>query len=450
MTNEVKNEKDATTPSSEPTTKKDGEEVIPSGGEDWSLNIEDEPSDGEGCPKKAFWWNKTYSISIWDTNLKSLPTHKSPPEELMRVNDKMVWRAFIEYQISAVYKLCPICKMPEQNVDLKVCCYCASTVHVECSVAAGAENVAWKPANEGLEKHLRICFECEDVKNRPPVNFVKEPDNARRACIRALASAAEYPASVVKQLKAIRLRCDELYGDDGSNSHAVPKEHNDEIMKEVRTLVASYFQPGRSMQRVIKRPIDSKCGGIGVVAKERIPRFTIIGVYPGYEDPLSGEQAKLGRPGPRYSLVDLNCANYHNDVFTELDYTITPFINEPNPHESSNVAWIQETVRPEGRLSVMSVRDIEEGEELLIGYGPLYPRTYPYAYDAYAYHLVEGHNDPPCFALWHWTSLDEKDAHFVCYAGYDAESDTYTYWETEEEATARKGKGSKKLAEEEE
>ena len=185
---------------------------------------------------------------------------------------------------------------------------------------------------------------------------------------------------------------------------------------------------------VVRKPIANKGGGFGVVAVQDIPRFSVVGVYPGYDDPLSGEHAKVGRPGPKYSLVDMNCADYFNRVFGELQKCITPFINEPLPTEQSNCAWIQETTRPEGRLSVMTVCDVKAGQELLIGYGPLYPRDYPYNYDAYAYHLVEGHSDPPCFALWHWKSLDEKESEFVCYVGYDAETDLYHYWETEEEA----------------
>ena len=87
---------------------------------------------------------------------------------------------------------------------------------------------------------------------------------------------------------------------------------------------------------------------------------------------------------------------------------------------------------------MMSVRDIKAGEEILIGYGPLYPRTYEFNYDAYALHQVDGYDDPPCFALWHWTTTEEKDAEFVCYVEYEAEKNSYCYWETEDEAEERK------------
>eukprot|EP00758_Cryptobia_borreli_P005664 Tbor_TRINITY_DN4953_c2_g7::TRINITY_DN4953_c2_g7_i1::g.9792::m.9792 len=413
--------------------KKD-ESVIRSKCKDWSLNIEENSEE-----KKCFWWNKTYSISIWETNLKTIP-QSTDLAAVRKVTDDHVWAAFIQYQITSVYKVCPICREPEQNIDTKLCCYCSSTVHVECSIPAEPENIAWKNGNKGYEKYMVICFDCEDLKDKPKRVFNPEPDNARRAALRALVSSSEYPESSTKELLKLCSEMSKFFGEDGSKTKEVKDEINNQYMEKVRDIVTEYFQPGNTLSLVTKKPIETKCGGIGVVAVEKIPRFTIIGVYPGYPDDLSGEHAGLGRPGPKYSLVDLNCADFYNNVFTELSRTVTPFINEPNTTEKSNTAWIQETCKPEGRLSVMTVRDIEPGEELLIGYGPLYPRSYPYNYDAYAYHLVEGHDDPPCFALWHWSSVDEKDATFVCYVGYNADTQKYSYWETEDEAKEKEKK----------
>jgi hypothetical protein len=221
-------------------------------------------------------------------------------------------------------------------------------------------------------------------------------------------------------------------------------------MLKVQQANRLFFQPGASASWLERRPSPSKGGGLGVFALCDIPRFSVVGVYPGYEDPLSGEQAKRGRPAPKYSLVDLNCADYFNRVFAEFDLCFTPFINEPTPSEKGNCAWIQEKVRQNGRLSVMTVCDIKQGEELLIGYGPLYPRDYPYAYDAYAFHTVDGYDDPACFALWHWANTDEKDAEFVCYVEYSVASNSYTYWETQDEAEARaKGAEGKNATEDE-
>ena len=391
------------------------DKVLPTKCSDWSLN-----KDSEG--QKLFWWNKVYSISIWTNNMPSL---KEPLEE---ATDTDVWKAFIEYQLAAVYRMCPICALPEGNDDLLICCYCGQTVHRECSVPATVEQCAWKPANAAFNiKLMCACDDCEDVKGKPKRVAQEEPDNARRAARRSLASSAEYPSDVTAEVKEIIAQAElEHSGDQDAK-----------LLNQLQRALARYFQPTASSPQVKKDRIATKGNGIGIVAVVNIPAFTVVGVYPGYEDPLSGEQAKLGRPSPKYSLVDLNCADFYNKVFAELHLTHTPFINEPNVGERSNTAWIQETPKPEGRLSIMTVRDIAAGEELLIGYGPLYPRDYPHTYDAYAFHIVEGY-EPPCFALWHWPSTEEKDAVFVCYIGYDAAANSYAYWDTEEEEEAKK------------
>jgi len=425
------------------------DEVIPTKCVDWSLNCDRET-------KKLFWWHKTYSISIWNANLfpsTCTATSAFPPsthhDELCTVggssvtdaaadraafckyDDAAVWAAFITYQLSAVYKVCSFCKQPEGNVDLSVCCYCGATVHSECSIEATSDQMRWKAANKGFERHLRVCPECDDAASSIPKrcesHSKKEKDNARRAVLRAIHLESEFPAAVNERLHMIR--------DAAIKEHT--QEEDEALLDSLRQTLCIYFQPGSSSNILRKSNMDTKGGGIGVVAVAAIPAYTVVGVYPGYEDPLSGEQVKLGRPSPKYSLVDLNCANYYNSVFTEFQQTFTPFVNEPNESEKSNCAWIQEPVRPVGRLSIMTVRDIAPGEELLIGYGPLYPRDYPHAYDAYAFHSVDGFDDPPCLALWHWTSLEEKDSEFVCYIGYDKVTNTYSYWETEDEARSK-------------
>lgn len=392
---------------------------IPTKCEDWSLNEEtEEESENKG---KRFWWNKTYSLSVWEAQVKLDLSKKS----IAMQTDFDVWRGFIRFQIDTVYKLCAICNGPEDCTDMRVCCYCGHTVHMECSGPADKEQIAWKPANRGFEKHLAVCLACddklpEDGKKRP---IVEHRDDARRCAMRTLNLADE----IGKELTA---RCHVILN--------YPDLDERDRMAEVQNVNRAFFQPGDSAKWLVRKPVPNKCGGLGVHAVVDIPRFSIVGVYPGYEDPLSGEHAKVERPGPKYSLVDLNCADYFNRVFLEYDTCFTPFINEPNEQELSNVAWIQETCHLKGRLSVMTVRDIKAGEELLIGYGPLYPRTYPYNYDAFAFHGVDGYDDPPCFALWHWKTKDEKDAEFVCYAEYQSAENRYSYWETEEEAAERR------------
>ena len=407
------------------TSSSDKDVVVPTSCTDWSLN------DDKGS-KKRFWWNATYSISIWDHHLPGLTKGVS----LQQLNDTDVWRAYLSYQRAAVYRQCTICGAPEGNEDLWLCTYCGGTVHVECSDESTEEMNIWKPANKGFEPYLRCCHACNDVKDAPVRKQVKEEDGVRRAVRRALTIRNEYPPQLTKDLEELEAKC----------SSSTPQEQP-MLLASLRSSVASYFQPHQSSSILRKQPIATKAGGLGVVAHVDIPRFTVIGVYPGYEDPLSGEQVKVGRPAPKYSLVDLNCANYYNDVFTELQSAFTPFINEPNVQEKSNTAWIQEPHRPEGRLSVMTVRDIKAGEELLIGYGPMYPRDYPHNYDAYAFHEVEEFKDPPCFALWHWSSVEEKDSAFVCYVGFDKTTQTYSYWETEDEVKQKEGGVAKQSTE---
>lgn len=406
-----------------------GDEVLPTKCDDWSLNKD------EGG--KKFWWNKTYNLSIWATSLKT------KGDDAIQTDDT-VWKAFVEYQISAVYKMCTWCNGPEGNDDMLVCCYCGNHFHpTTCSKPATAAQMAWKSANAGFEGSLVCCFACDDEesgKEKPTI--VKHEDDARRAVKRALTQGDEIPAAQKQQLNRILKAFDQK-----KKAGELTLKDKESMMDQVQRTVATYFQPHETSDMLVRQPIESKCGGWGIVATRDIPPYTIVGVYPGYEDPLSGEQLKLNRPSPKYSLVDLNCADYWNRVFSEFQKCFTPFINEPTPTEKSNTAWIQETTRPEGRLSVMTVRKINAGEELLIGYGPLYPRDYPYNYDAYAYHLLDEYKDheTPCFALWHWKTTEEKDAEFDCYVGYDKETDSYAYWETEEEQKERLAK--KKAAE---
>ncbi|KEG10414.1 hypothetical protein DQ04_03741070 [Trypanosoma grayi] len=381
-------------------------DVVPTACCEWSLN-EDEES------KRYFWWNNTYSISIWNSTLKLDPPYQ-------QLTDTDVWRAFIQFQVESVYKLCPICRQPEGNKDMKVCYCCGSTVHCGCSNEATDAQIASKPANRGFESHLCACFSCEDVPIPEIASAVREPCDARRASIRALSIKEEYPQCVVQELLAVASAAEQ--------PHSAAEDAK--LIARLRRIVTGFFQTEASCASLTKAKRPEKGGGIGVVAAADIPAHTIIGVYPGYTDALSGEQAKLGRPIAKYALVDLNCADYFNVVFEELQDTFTPFINEPSESEESNCGWIQETKHVEGRLSVMTARDTKKGEELLIGYGPMYPRSYPYRYDAFAFHKTDSVSETTCFALWRCASVDENDTKFLYYVGYNETDDLYYLWDT--------------------
>lgn len=373
----------------------------------WSLNLDPESGDN-------FWFNDTYSISIWEKCL-------SFDTETSKLTEDDVWRAFIKFQLKNIFKICAICHQPEVDDTFKICCYCSNCIHEACSVEAQHENIIFKPGNAGFEKHMRICFSCaekpyetSDKKSTQPIRLT----SARKAIFRLL-TLSDLPGKTTDGLRAILTRIQ------------TQSRETENDMEEVKTLATNFFQSPFSLEVLEKKNFSNK-GGIGVVAKKKIPKFTIIGVYPGYEDHLVGEHRKLGRPETKYSLMDLNCADYFNIVFPEFQGTFTPFINEPTPTELSNCAWIQEPHRQVGCLSVMTVREIDEGEELLIGYGPVYPRAYEYRYDAYAFHRVEGYNDPICYALWYWPTRLEKDARFLSYVAYSPTNDSYQEWEEEE------------------
>lgn len=391
------------------------EEVVPTKCEDWSLNMDD-------ASGMRYWWNATYSLSVWENTLDA-------GDAVADLTDTAVWAKYIAFQEASVYKLCPICREPEGNVDMKICCYCSATVHVECSQEAAPAQIIWKAANNGLEKILRVCLECQDVEYPKKVTSSgkHEPDNARRAAARMLTLQDELPAEAYDEMQELYTKADKVTSASAS------------LMEDVKRATRDFFQSPASVQFLTKGKIATKGGGVGVVAAADIPAFVVVGVYPGYLDELSGEQAKMGRPVPKYALMDLNCANYFNEVFVEFSTTFCPFINEPCEAEVSNCAWIQEPSRPEGRLSIISVMDIKKGDELLIGYGPLYPRDYRYQYDSYAFHPVEGYEDPICYALWHWPSKDENDTKFICYLGYDKASDSYSYWESQDETDVKQG-----------
>ncbi|EKF32940.1 hypothetical protein MOQ_003197 [Trypanosoma cruzi marinkellei] len=384
-------------------------EVVPTASRDWSLNKDKESG-------RLFWWNCKYSISIWDSNLNlGQPRHE--------LTDLLVWQAFLHFQIASVYKLCFVCHQPEGNEDMKVCCFCGLTVHCDCSREATAEQVAWKPANFGFEAYLRACFNCEDVHVPVKIRANREASNAHRVASRALSIKEEYPEHILREILCLAEKAEQPHS----------KTEDASLVASLRRVLTSFYQSEESCLFLKREKRPEKGGGIGVVAAKDIPAFTVVGVYPGYLDVLSGEHLKLGRPVTKYALKDLNCADYDNVVFEEFQGTFAPFINEPCEFEESNCGWIQEDKYFEGRLSIMTARKIAEGEELLIGYGPSYPRSYPYRYDILTFHKTETEFDTPCFALWRWTSTDENDASLVCYVGYEKSNDLYFSWGEQEE-----------------
>ncbi|CCW62906.1 unnamed protein product [Phytomonas sp. EM1] len=373
---------------------------------DWSLNA-------EATSEDTFWWNNTFSITIFERALQV-----TKERYVDQITDTDVWEKYIEFQIKNVFKMCSVCSRPEGNTDMRICCNCGGTIHMECSLVATPDQIISKPANTRFKDLMCLCARCHGNTTGQGLSpQLKEADNLRRVAIRVLSLKEELPLTIYEEVSRIAQKANEL-------------SNPSQLMTRLKCLVRDLYQSQSSLSFLAKERISSKSSGIGVVATQNIPEFSIIGVYPGYIDMLSGEQAKYGRPFPKYALMELNCADFYNNVFEEFQDTFTPFINEPNENETSNCAWIQESNQINGRLSIISVKEIKKGEELLIGYGPIYARNYPYRYDAYAFHPVEGYDNPCCYALWHWPTLDKDNAEFVGYVGYLQHMNKYMNWES--------------------
>nr|CCD13502.1 unnamed protein product [Trypanosoma congolense IL3000] len=375
-------------------------ELVPTRCVDWSLNT-------DTASGKTFLWHNQYSISIWSDTLGFI----RPYDDL---DDTAVWKAFMWFGVNTVFKLCVVCRQPDGVEDMMICCYCGRTVHCECSMEATEDQIACKEANCEFVSYLRVCNSCGGVGVTPTPTRGRGGTDARKAIWRALTIRDEYPKNIVEGLELLR----------GKANAPHTKEEDKRLLSEVRTTVGRFFQPRGTTQLFEKVAREGK-GGVGIVAVKDVPAFTIVGVYPGYGDALGGEHAKLGRPIPKYALMDLNCADYFNVVFEEFQDTFTPFINEPDKGEKSNCGWIQETKYRDGRLSVMTCRDVSKGEELLIGYGPVYPRDYPFTYDAFTFYQTKSKRYRVCFALWHWPTVDAKDAVLEHHVEFDEASNSY-------------------------
>lgn len=370
----------------------------------WGLYRDKESGDN-------YWSHDIYSISLWECCL--VVDRKSPT---LTEND--IWKAYIAFQLKNIFKVCSICHEPEGIPELKICCYCGSTCHEECSVQAEKAQIEEKPANLFFEKNMCKCFSCEGIKVKPHKNIAPHDfkEVLVRKAVQRMLTLTTLPEKSKSKLMEIRKNIE---------NRGFEKESD---MVAVKEICRDFFQTPTSLGLVQKEKIVSKGGGVGIVAKKDIPPFTVIGHYPGYEDFLGGEQLKLGRPETKYSLLNLNCADYFNSVFPEFNDLFTPFINEPSPSEESNCGWIDEPHYSDKSLSIITVREIKAGEELLIGYGPSYPRSYEYRYDAYAFHVVENTSDPICFSFWKWTSKNEDDWSFEGYIAYCPETRTYIPW----------------------
>lgn len=157
----------------------------------WSLNM-------ESIEKKRFWWNALYSISVWEDVLNI----NKPTREIC---DDDVWSHYIAQQLSNIFKVCPICTGEEGKIDMGICCYCSSTVHVECSSSASVSQIAWKSANAPFREKMRVCFRCDDITydQAELLSRTQTSPDLERACSRVLSIQAELPPTIMAEINKI-------------------------------------------------------------------------------------------------------------------------------------------------------------------------------------------------------------------------------------------------------
>ncbi|KAJ9453787.1 hypothetical protein DIPPA_26047 [Diplonema papillatum] len=366
----------------------------------WSLH---DDNDGQG----AYFYNEALGgFSTWVRHL-SLPPDVAPED----ATDTHLWLALAERQIREVFRLCSTCNSPREffSDPFFVCGTCLKHCHYKCSKTCTmvVDSKLW----DTFAPYLRTCSVCLD-ENTPKEGFVAggpTPDQLMaRGALNRLKSVF-LPHAVRRKLQGVE---DQIASNRTADAAALPVVCN---------ILRDHYCPG-GMHKCFKLKAAQHKGGNGIFATSRIPALTRVGVYPGYPDPNSADQCARGRLSPKYALAEFNAADYYNVPFPELMGTITPFLNEPGEGEQSNTAWLQESsdVVEGGRLSVFTVRDIEEGEEVTLSYGPLYPRDYPYAYDAYSFHPAEddrGNQIPNTYILWYYKSreADAEQKGWVCF-----------------------------------
>ena len=128
--------------------------------------------------------------------------------------------------------------------------------------------------------------------------------------------------------------------------------------------------------------------GMGLFAKQDVPRLTLVGTYPGVvlserEFTALAKRTKLGTYAVQFFKVARNGAldekwiivpgDAKGDLRPEFSNAITPFVNEPTTG-AANLIWVWNFAR--GTVEMYTAVGIRAGRELLICYGGDYDRGY--------------------------------------------------------------------------
>eukprot|EP01065_Artemidia_motanka_P033126 TRINITY_DN4008_c3_g1_i2.p1 TRINITY_DN4008_c3_g1~~TRINITY_DN4008_c3_g1_i2.p1 ORF type:complete len:396 (+),score=95.27 TRINITY_DN4008_c3_g1_i2:74-1261(+) len=359
----------------------------------WSMH-EAEPTDGVD---NTYWWCESIKVSTYVRHLEVQGA--ADGFDPKTATDSQLFIAMADRQIRECYKLCQVCASPAESPSnpFFVCATCLRHCHHDCSSKCKEviDSAVWPV----YAPYLRTCFVCGGRVKEPGSKFADGSSTPMQLSARGahnrLRSVA-LPIAVRESLSAAEALMEKAPEDAERN------------MAAVRSILRDMYCPGGAHR--YWRIGRSGKGGEGVFAAERVPAFTRVGIMPGYPDPLAGEQTERGRPQPKYALSDINAADYYNVPFPEFRDCPAWCVNEPGVGEKSNCAWLQEPVGgpvEHGRLSVVTVKELQKGEEALLSYGPVYPRDYPYAYDAYSFHPQE-RAPAGVYELWYYSSRESE------------------------------------------
>ena len=339
--------------------------------------------------KRKYFWNKAFDHSLWEHDLETELGVKS--DSLDGDHNDRIWACYARLQNSSAFLQCSVCHRPIPKHGLEQCSLCAQVVHTQC-----------------FDRTRVACRFCIPKNNQwlsnPSEQSVQYPVQLIHNRINGLLQ--EFSPSLRKEFAKIKI------------SHS-----RDSSRAQLQSICTTHFQRGFSQFFIQQSRL--KNNSLGAFATAPLPKYTRVAIYPGYPDILAGNQCKYGREMPKYAVDVINCADMSNMVFEEFRMTCGPYINEPCPGETANCGWILEApLKKRRRYSILTTRDVREGEELLIGYGPEYLRDYSYTYDQYIFiHSKEGKEI--AYDLYRWQTNELSEHVHIERVRYSAHNDSY-------------------------
>lgn len=154
-----------------------------------------------------------------------------------------------------------------------------------------------------------------------------------------------------------------------------------------RKVTATPEDEAHAARNFEKRKVPGK--GWGVVARRRVPKWTLVGPYPGWVCTETHHELMKGRgvaddeyavefwksePGGPIDEKHIINPRFRGRMSSEFGRCVAPFVNEPDTRKRPNLAWVWNF--PRRRVEMWTARAIKKGEELTICYGQYYHRPY--------------------------------------------------------------------------